>query len=87
VLITGGSRGIGLATARRFSEQGTMTALLGRDEETLRSAALVTRRLLRRPRDAGEPGILWDAAEGGDVDGGLEGRTSARVAMERAAGR
>jgi NAD(P)-dependent dehydrogenase (short-subunit alcohol dehydrogenase family) len=50
-------------------------------------ASLVTRRLLRRERDGGEPAILWEPAEGGDVDGGLAGRPSVRLAAERMAGR
>ncbi|KAK3044727.1 hypothetical protein LTS18_000516, partial [Coniosporium uncinatum] len=38
-LITGGSRGIGLAIATRFTEAGIACALLGRDEATLEKAA------------------------------------------------
>ncbi|NOY05963.1 MAG: SDR family NAD(P)-dependent oxidoreductase [Chlorobi bacterium] len=38
-LITGGSSGIGLATARLFTREGIRTALLARDEKKLREAA------------------------------------------------
>jgi NAD(P)-dependent dehydrogenase (short-subunit alcohol dehydrogenase family) len=39
VLVTGGSRGIGLATAARFLEAGASVLIAGRSEESLRSAA------------------------------------------------
>ncbi|MCU0495243.1 MAG: SDR family NAD(P)-dependent oxidoreductase, partial [Chloroflexaceae bacterium] len=38
VLITGGSRGLGLAMAREFAAQGCRIAICGRDEETLARA-------------------------------------------------
>lgn len=38
VLITGGSRGLGLALARRFLRRGAKVAILGRDAETLERA-------------------------------------------------
>lgn len=37
-LITGGSRGIGLAVARAFAAQGASTIIVGRDAATLRTA-------------------------------------------------
>lgn len=37
-LVTGGSRGIGLAVARALAAEGTRVALLGRDEDTLAAA-------------------------------------------------
>jgi NAD(P)-dependent dehydrogenase (short-subunit alcohol dehydrogenase family) len=37
-VITGASRGIGLAIARRLAFEGADTTLIGRDEETLRKA-------------------------------------------------
>ncbi|GAB4426370.1 MAG: 3-oxoacyl-[acyl-carrier-protein] reductase [Bacteroidia bacterium] len=39
VLITGGSSGLGLATARRFASAGWHTLITGRNEDTLRQAA------------------------------------------------
>ena len=35
VLITGGTRGIGAATAKRFIEEGSRVAVLGRDQVAL----------------------------------------------------
>lgn len=37
-IITGGSRGIGLAIAQRFASEGAAVTLVGRDEARLRSA-------------------------------------------------
>jgi NAD(P)-dependent dehydrogenase (short-subunit alcohol dehydrogenase family) len=39
-VVTGGNSGIGLATARRFAEEGAMVVITGRREEALREAAL-----------------------------------------------
>lgn len=39
-VITGGASGIGLAIARKFSEKGLTTILVGRDKAKLRSAAV-----------------------------------------------
>jgi len=39
VLVTGASRGIGLATARRFAEQGARVGLVARDASALAAAA------------------------------------------------
>lgn len=43
VVITGGSSGIGLATARSFAEKGAHVALLARDEQRLAAAAEAVR--------------------------------------------
>jgi NAD(P)-dependent dehydrogenase (short-subunit alcohol dehydrogenase family) len=37
-VVTGGSRGIGLAIARRFAAEGASVTLLGRHQETLEAA-------------------------------------------------
>jgi len=39
VLVTGGSRGIGLATAKRFCDGGAAVVIAGRSEQALASAA------------------------------------------------
>ena len=39
VVVTGGSSGIGLATARRFAEEGASVVLVGRDAQALDEAA------------------------------------------------
>ncbi|AYM60749.1 Uncharacterized oxidoreductase YkvO (fragment) [Agrobacterium fabrum str. J-07] len=38
-VITGGSSGIGLATAKRFVEEGAQVVIIGRREKALREAA------------------------------------------------
>jgi hypothetical protein len=45
VLITGGSRGLGLVLAREFAQEGAYLALCARDEDELHRAAddLITR--------------------------------------------
>src|SRR5512141_1597085 len=45
VLITGGSSGIGLATAMRFAREGAAIALLARDQARLRAAARMVARV------------------------------------------
>src|SRR5436305_11805050 len=39
VVITGGNSGIGLATAKRFSDEGAKVAISGRSQKTLDEAA------------------------------------------------
>lgn len=50
VLITGGSRGLGLALARRFLQQGASVTLLARDEEELKRAQLRLKSSFRKSR-------------------------------------
>ncbi|HXU14591.1 MAG TPA: SDR family oxidoreductase [Terriglobales bacterium] len=76
VLITGGSRGLGLALARAFLRRGAKVALLGREVETLERA----RQLLAgkgmvfvRPADVRDPSQVNQAVldvqqEFGDID-------------------
>ena len=63
VLITGGSRGLGLALARVFAEEGAHLALLARNERALERAATELRaggtRVLTLPCDVRE----WEAVE------------------------
>ncbi len=44
VVVTGGSRGIGRATALRFARRGTRLVLVARDEDALAAAAEECRR-------------------------------------------
>lgn len=39
IIVTGGSRGLGYAMAKRFSEQGANVLIAGRNEETLKQSA------------------------------------------------
>lgn len=51
VIVTGGTRGIGYATARAFKEQGATVAIFGSRDET------VTKALVWLKEDTGEPSI------------------------------
>lgn len=50
VLVTGGSRGIGLAIAKALAREGCRVAIAGRDAEKLRRAA---------ESYQGQPSLLW----------------------------
>ena len=67
VLITGGSRGLGLLLARQFAAQGARLALLARDEAELGRAAAELRRrgadVLTIPADVGERAQVEAAVE------------------------
>ena len=39
IIVTGGSRGIGLAMARKFTEEGAVVLITGRSEEVLKKAS------------------------------------------------
>ncbi|ALE75189.1 short-chain dehydrogenase [Pseudonocardia sp. EC080610-09] len=60
-IVTGGSRGIGLATARALTAEGARVALLARDPDALEAAAASL-------RDAGAPEVLTVAADTTDDD-------------------
>lgn len=64
VLITGGSRGLGLELARRFGAEGCSVAICARDERELRSAARELRRrgipVLAYPADVSRPDEVAD---------------------------
>ena len=62
VVITGGARGIGLALAKRFTEDGRRVMLIGRKETSLRSACSE----LRAPQ-ASEPLVLALDITGSDA--------------------
>lgn len=62
VLITGGSRGIGLATARRFAQAGDRVAILARPSPALDQAA-ATVPALKVACDVRSPGAIEAAVE------------------------
>jgi NAD(P)-dependent dehydrogenase (short-subunit alcohol dehydrogenase family) len=74
VLVTGGSRGIGLACAREFLREGCKVSLVGRDAQRMEAAraslAGEVRGFCADLRDAGEALRVIDAAEAalGPVD-------------------
>ncbi len=53
VLVTGGSRGIGLGIARRLTLEGVKVVITGRNEKTLREAA----------ERIGAGYLVWDIAD------------------------
>jgi NAD(P)-dependent dehydrogenase (short-subunit alcohol dehydrogenase family) len=58
-LVTGGSRGIGLAVARSLAAEGADLALVARGEEALRQAA-------QKVADESGRRVIWAAADTGD---------------------
>ena len=65
VLITGGSRGLGLALARQFLKRGAKTAILGRDPDTLERAQQLlagSGELFVCPCDVRDPAQVAEAA-------------------------
>lgn len=60
-IVTGGSRGIGLATARALAAEGVRVALVARDPDRLTAAAASL-------RDSGAPDVLTVAADSDDDD-------------------
>jgi 3-oxoacyl-[acyl-carrier protein] reductase len=70
-VVTGASRGIGLAVARRLAEEGARVLMVARTEDALAAAA------------AGVPGAEWIAADVTDPDGA---RRIVATASERLGG-
>jgi len=62
-LVTGGSRGIGLAVARRLGSMGSKVAICGRDQKHLDEGAA----LLRREGVSDVLAVAADVAKAGDV--------------------
>ena len=60
-LVTGGSTGIGLATARAFIEEGAYVFITGRREKELLEAV--------RTMDTNIAGVVADVSKPGDLDG------------------
>lgn len=60
VLVTGGTSGIGLATARRFAEEGARVVVTGRRQDALDRAVATI--------GAGASGVRGDVAEPADLD-------------------
>ena len=65
VLITGGTTGIGLATAQLLSAEGAKVIVTGRNPETLASAKKVLTGVVVLPSDAGD--LTAAQALGGEV--------------------
>jgi short-subunit dehydrogenase len=67
VVITGGSSGVGRATARAFAERGDRVAIVARGEESLAATADELRRMsaevMTFSRDVTDPGALDEVAE------------------------
>jgi NAD(P)-dependent dehydrogenase (short-subunit alcohol dehydrogenase family) len=60
-VITGGSSGIGLATAKRFVEEGAHVVITGRREKELKEAAAVIRETLLRSQATYRAWKIWTA--------------------------
>ena len=67
VLVTGGSRGLGLVLAREFGRHGARVAICGRDEETLERA-----RLDLEERGVDAMAVACDVGDRGAVDAMLD---------------
>ena len=73
VLITGGSRGIGLACARQFLAEGARVTLVGRDSEHLQAARASLLEQHPGRDDAIRLCLLLGSAEGGQDHAGQDG--------------
>ncbi len=82
-LVTGGTSGIGLASARRLAHEGAAVLIVGRDEARLAGALEVLRadvpgaRVEGRAADVTDPGAVAEAA---DATAALTGRLDILVA-------
>lgn len=74
VLVTGGTSGIGLATARRIAEEGGKVAVTGRNQDRLDAAlALLPEGSLALQNDAGDPAAADELARFAEKElGGLD---------------
>ena len=61
-VITGGSSGIGLATAKRFVEEGAHVVITGRREKELLDAAAPLREASRRSLATFHAWTIWTAS-------------------------
>lgn len=73
-LVTGGSSGIGFATAKRLSEEGARVVITGRNDEHLDVARAEIKNVLALKNDAGSPAAAVELAidiksELGELDG------------------